>query len=87
MIKHGVTVGKSAINIEEKILCAYKNVSNSWQVIKIANIPNFDWEKTVSPNQTVMFEASTKAKVRVLSANSITAILTDTIPCHNLAIN
>lgn len=85
MIKHSKIVRKTTKNIEEKILCTYKNVSNTWQVVKITNIPNFDWEKTVASGQTIVFEASSKAKLKILSANNITAMLADTIPCQKLA--
>lgn len=87
MFKQNQIIRQTAKNIEAKILCTYKNVSGSWQIIKINNIPNFDWEKTVFPDQTITFEASAEAKLNVFSANNITAILTDTIPCQKLAAN
>ena len=74
-------------NIENKILCTYKNVSSSWQIIKITNFPNFVWEKTVFPGQEIVFEASLQAKLKVFSADNITAVLTDTISCQKLVNN
>ena len=74
-------------NIEAKISCAYKNASNSWQVVKINNFPNLVWEKTVLPGQRIVFESSLQAKLEVFTADYITAILTDTISCQKLAIN
>ena len=73
--------------LDEKTLCAYQNLSSNWQIIKITNVPNYYWEKAVSPGQRVVFIASVKAILKVFSAENITAILIDSISCHQLKIN
>ena len=58
MINNSKVVKQLSKNIENKILCTYKNVSSSWQIIKITNIPNFIWKKTMFSGQKIVFEAS-----------------------------
>lgn len=74
-------------NIEEKILCAYQNLSGNWQIAKITNIPHYYWEKVVLPGQKIVFQTSAKAKLAIFSAENITTILVDTIPCQKLKLN
>lgn len=73
--------------LEEKNLCAYQNLSSHWQIIKITNLPNYYWEKAVLPGQKIIVITSIKAILKVFSAENITAVLIDNIPCHQLKIN
>ena len=73
-------------HLETQILCAYRNLSNSWQIIKIINLPDLYWEKTLLPGQYVVFKASIKAHLEVFSAQNITTVLSDTIPCYKLKV-
>lgn len=73
--------------LDGKTLCAYQNLSSSWQIIKITNLPNYYWEKSVLPGQKIIFITSIKAILKVFSTKNITAILIDNIPCHQLKIN
>lgn len=87
MINNSKAAKQLTKNIEDKIWCTYRNVSSSWQIIKITNISNFAWEKAVSPGQKIVFEASVQAKLKILSADNITAMLMDTISCQKLIKN
>lgn len=78
---------KLTTDIEEKILCAYQNLSNSWQIIKITDVPNYYWEKVVLPGQEIVFQGISQANLNIFSADYITSILIDTIPCHKLKTN
>lgn len=73
--------------LEEKNLCAYQKLSSHWQIIKITNLPNYYWEKAVLPGQKIIVITSIKAILKVFSAENITAVLIDNIPCHQLKIN
>lgn len=87
MINNSKIAKQLTKNIEDKILCIYKNISNSWQIVKITNIPNIAIKKAVFPGQKIAFEAKLQAKIRILSADNIKAMLTDTISCHKLIKN
>ena len=73
--------------LEEQILCAYQNLSSNWQTIKITNIPKYYWEKAVCPGEQILFITSIKAILKVFSAENITAVSIDNIPCHQLKRN
>ena len=73
-------------HLETQVFCAYHNLSSSWQIIKIINLPNRYWEKTLAPGQYIAFEASIKAYLKVFSTQNVTTILTDTIPCCKLKL-
>ena len=87
MINNSKIAKQLTENIEDKILCIYKNISNSWQIVKITNIPNTARKTTVFPGQKIVFEAKLQAKIRILSADNIKAMLTDTIFCQKLIKN
>ncbi|MBW4534331.1 MAG: DUF1830 domain-containing protein [Pleurocapsa minor HA4230-MV1] len=76
-----------ANELDEKTLCAYQNLSSNWQIVKITNLPNYYWERAVLPGQKIIFVTSIKAILKVFSAENITAILIDNIPCDRLKIN
>ena len=70
----------------ERILCFYINVTSRIQVIRVTNIPDFDWERIVFPGQRLLFEAVTAALLEVHTSDRNTAILADVIPCQQLCL-
>ena len=68
-----------------RILCYYENVTSQIQFARIANIPDWLYEKVVFPGQRLFFEALPDAllEVRVCSP-SLT--LLDCIPCLRLQV-
>lgn len=68
------------------ILCCYVNATSQIQVARITNIPNWYFERVVFPGQRLVFEAAPNAIVEIHSGMMASAILSDTIPCHRLAL-
>ena len=68
------------------ILCFYINSTSQIQIIKINNIPNYSWERSVFPGQRLMFEATTSDVLEIYTSESVTAFPTDVIPCQQLRV-
>lgn len=71
----------------QEILCQYHNSTSNLQVIKINNIPGYDWEKVVFPGQRLFFYTFKQAELSIYSTAQINTILVDTIACEKLKIN
>jgi hypothetical protein len=71
----------------EDTLCCYQNRTPQIQVVRIANVPNWYFERVVFPSQQILFEAPTEAQLEVHTGTSISSILTDTICCDRLRVN
>lgn len=67
-----------------RILCYYENVTSQVQVARIANIPNWLFERVVFPQQRLLFEALPEALLEV--RNSSNTSLLDEIPCPRLQV-
>lgn len=67
-------------------LCCYVNSTSQIQVARITNIPNWYFERVVFPGQRLVFEADSSADLEIHSGMMASAILSDTIPCHRLAL-
>ena len=70
----------------EPILCCYVNASSRIQVVRITNIANWYFERVVFPGQRLVFEALAQAQLEVHTGMMASAILSDRIPCQELAI-
>lgn len=73
-------------NNSDKILCCYVNATSKIQIARITNIPNWYFERVVFPGQRLMFEALPEALLEIHTGMMASAILSDTIPCHRLAL-
>jgi hypothetical protein len=71
---------------ELQILCFYINITSRHQIIRITNIPNWYLERVILPGQRLMFYAPAEAKLEIHSSETVTAILTDVIPCQQLSV-
>ena len=69
-----------------KMLCCYVNTTNRLQIARIANIPNWYFERTVFPGQRLLFEALPEAQLEIHTGRMASAILADTIKCESLQI-
>ena len=69
-----------------QILCSYSNTTPQFQIIRIANIPNWFFERVVFPGGHLVFEAFSDAQLEIHTGTMMSAILSDTIPCYRLAI-
>jgi hypothetical protein len=55
-------------------------------VIRIANIPNWYFERVIFPGQHLLFEALLIAQLEIHTGMMVSAILSDKIPCNCLRI-
>jgi len=69
----------------DRILCYYQNATNQIQLARIANMPNWLYERIVFPGQRLLFEAMPDA---LLEIHACTANLTllEKIPCLRLRV-
>lgn len=67
-----------------RILCYYENATSQVQIARIANIPNWLFERVVFPRQRLLFEALPEALLEVRTSTS--AALLDQIPCLRLQV-
>jgi hypothetical protein len=83
-----ITTSEKALASERElqILCFYINTTSRHQIIRITNIPNWYLERIVLPGQRLMFYAPTEAKLEIHTSETVTAILTDVIPCQQLSV-
>lgn len=68
------------------ILCCYVNATSKIQIARITNIPNWYFERVVFPGQRLVFEGFPEALLEIHTGMMASAILSDKIPCHRLAI-
>ncbi len=69
----------------DRILCYYENATSQVQLARIANIPNWLYERVVFPGQRLLFEALPDAllEVHVCTPNMT---LLECIPCPQLRV-
>lgn len=70
----------------DKVICRYVNGMQQTQIIRIANIPNGFFERTVLPGDQLLFEAYPNAELEVHTYAIASATLTEKITCDRLAI-
>ncbi|GAB4189373.1 MAG: hypothetical protein Fur006_30620 [Coleofasciculaceae cyanobacterium] len=70
----------------DRILCCYVNVTTQVQIARIANIPEWYFERVVFPGQRLLFEAPPEAKLEIYTGTFASAILSDCIPCDRLGL-
>jgi Domain of unknown function (DUF1830) len=69
------------------ILCGYVNTSRNMQIIRITDIPNTFFERTVFPGQRAIFETLPTAHLEIHTGMMASAVLEDTIPCNHLQVS
>lgn len=69
-----------------KVLCRYINSSSHIQVIKITELRDRCFERTVFPGQQLLFEAPPEAHLEIFTGEIMQAIIADKIPCHALKV-
>lgn len=73
-------------NESDSILCCYVNVTSQMQIARIANIPNWYFERVVFPGQRLVFETLPEAQLEIHTGMMASAILSDKIPCDRLSV-
>jgi hypothetical protein len=69
----------------DRILCYYENVTEQIQLVRIANIPGWLFERVVFPHQRLLFEALPDALFEVHGCTPAMTVL-DRIPCLRLRV-
>lgn len=69
------------------IVCNYVNFTSQIQVLRIANIPNWYFERVIFPKQDFRFEAPPDADLEIHTGILASAILSDKIQCDRLRIS
>lgn len=71
----------------EQILCYYVNTTSTIQIARIANVPNWYFERVVFPSQRLLFEAMPEAQLEIHTSVTPSETLSDRILCKYLRIN
>ncbi|MBD2020154.1 DUF1830 domain-containing protein [Leptolyngbya sp. FACHB-36] len=69
------------------IVCCYVNATSRIQIARIANVPNWYFERVVFPGQRLVFETVSDAMLEIHSGAMASAILSDTIACTRLRVH
>lgn len=71
---------------DSQILCCYVNATSQIQIARIANVPNWYFERAVFPGQRLLFQAPANAELEIHTGMTVGAILADNIPCLRLQV-
>lgn len=74
-------------NGDRSVLCCYVNASNLLQIARIANIPDWYFERAVFPGQRLLFEAVPSAELEIHTSAIVSATLSDKILCSRLQVD
>lgn len=72
---------------DRQILCCHVNTTSLLQITRIANIPNWYFERTVFPGQRLLFTAPLDAELEVHTSKIVSATLSEKIPCSRLQVD
>jgi hypothetical protein len=67
------------------INCFYVNATSTIQIIRIANIEDWYFERVVLPGMHLVFKAPQESFVDVYDSVMATGVLSDRLPCQALA--
>ncbi|UBF28938.1 DUF1830 domain-containing protein [Kovacikia minuta CCNUW1] len=76
-----------ALHSVAPICCSYINLTSQIQVVRITNLPNAFFERTVFPGQRIVFETLPTAQLEIHTGMMASAILSDCIPCRQLQLS
>lgn len=71
----------------EKNLCYYVNKERQLQVVRIANIPNWYFERVVFPGERLLLAAPPTAKLEIHQDNEDGTTILNIIPCKDLLVD
>lgn len=72
---------------DRRILCGYVNATSQIQIIRIANIPSWYFERVVFPKQRLLFEALPEAQLEIYTSEFPGTLLAERIACNRLRAN
>ena len=68
------------------LVCSYVNATKQTYVARIANVPNWYFERVVLPGERLIFEAPKEGIMEIYSSQWANVILAAKIACSQLAI-
>ena len=74
-------------DLSDRILCYYVNTTTQLQRARIANIPNWLFERVIFPKQRLFFEAIPDALLEIHTCSTLGETLLNQIPCFRLQVN
>lgn len=75
------------VDITCQILCGYENLTSSVQIIRIATIRDWYFERVVFPGQRLLFEAPSNSELEVHSSQDGQTRLEKKINCVCLEVS
>ncbi|MEL6230866.1 MAG: DUF1830 domain-containing protein [Cyanobacteria bacterium J06627_3] len=69
----------------DQIQCCYINDTTQFQIVRVVNIANIFLERAVMPHTKLVFEAAHNDHLEIHTGTPVSSILSDKIPCRNLA--
>ncbi|NEP01481.1 MAG: DUF1830 domain-containing protein [Symploca sp. SIO2E9] len=70
----------------QQVLCCYINGTTKVIVVRIANVPDWHFERVVFPDERLLFEAPSTAKLEIHQLTDSGTTISDIIPCNYLSI-
>lgn len=70
----------------ERILCFYANNTSQIQIVRIINIPNWEFERVIFPGQRLLFESVLEAQLQIYTCITGKAIFLNEITCNYLSV-
>ncbi|NET35082.1 MAG: DUF1830 domain-containing protein [Cyanothece sp. SIO1E1] len=74
-----------SVDDSESFLCHYANITNQIQIVRIANVENWYYERVVFPGQRLLFKALQQSELEVYTGADQTMLLAQ-IPCEQLQV-
>ncbi len=66
------------------LVCHYVNSTEQIQIVRIANIPGWQFERVVFPGQRLLFESPSDAEFEIQTERSTCATEVHRIPCDRI---
>lgn len=79
-------IDRPSIMRSESILCWYVNTTSQVQVLRIANIPNWYFERTVFPGERFFFESFPDAELEVYQKIDPQSMACEKLLCETLQV-
>ena len=68
------------------MLCAYRNPTATFQILRISNLPSLFFERVIAPHQDLLFEVQAQALLEIYTGDTMSALLAARIPCEQLRV-
>ncbi|MBE9125962.1 DUF1830 domain-containing protein [Coleofasciculus sp. LEGE 07092] len=69
------------------MLCCYVNGTQKMLIARIANSPNYHFERVIFPQERYLFKAPPNAQLEIHRHSEMGMTLADSIPCNYLRVS